>query len=176
MPALSKQFKYFWNTSYQGQNTPATPTPPIFDPTTSAKLSIPKIGVEAPILWNIEEKDFNTKLLEGVVHYKGTALPGDVGNVFITGHSSYYAWVDSPYKDTFALLDKLNVGDKIYIQYQNGSFIYEVSNSKVVTPDKMEVLQSTNERVLTLMTCVPVGTNLRRLIVTAKQISANGLF
>jgi len=168
--ALSKKFKFFWETTYSNKSTVNLQTPPPFDATSQAKLVIPKIEVSAPIAWNVDDSLLNQKLLEGVAHYKGTALPGESGNVFITGHSSYYSWVRSDYKDVFALLDKLNVGDKIYLQYNQKTFTYEVSSSKVVSPDKMEVLNSNIDYTLTLMTCVPIGTNLNRLIVVGKQI------
>jgi len=171
--ALSKKFKFFWETTYGKKTTENLQTPPPFNNSSEARLAIPKISVEAPIAWNIDDNQLNQKLLEGVAHYIGTALPGEKGNVFITGHSSYYSWVRSSYKDIFALLDKLNVGDKIYIRYNQKTFTYSVVSTKVVSPDKLEVLNQTSDNILTLMTCVPIGTNLNRLIVTAKQIEPN---
>lgn len=172
--AISKNFRYFWDvklrhTAYQ--KALATPEPkPSFDATAQAKLVIPKIGAEAPIIWNIGEEEIQKKLLEGVVQYQGTALPGQMGNIFITGHSSYYSWSSSPYKDVFALLEKLSVGDQIFIQYNGANFIYEVTETKVVSPKNIEVMDQTSDYRLTLMTCVPIGTNLNRLIVTSKQV------
>ena len=168
--ALTKKFKYFWETTYNKKSAENLQTPPPFEATAEAVLAIPKISLEAPISWNVDDSSLNQKLLEGVAHYRGTSLPGGAGNVFITGHSSYYSWVRSPYKDVFALLDKLNVGDKIYIRYGDRIFTYQVTSSKVVSPDKLEVLESTGTYTLTLMTCVPIGTNLNRLIVIASQI------
>ena len=172
--ALEKKLGYFWDVQLKHESyQKALATPEAtqnFDPATPAKLVIPKIGVEAPVAWNIEDSQIQEKLLEGVVHFKGTALPGQKGNVFITGHSSYYSWSSSPYKDVFALLEKLSVGDKIYIQYQGANFTYEVTNTKVVSPNDLSVLEPTPNYNLTLMTCVPVGTNLNRLIITSSQI------
>ncbi|MFA6493250.1 MAG: sortase [Patescibacteria group bacterium] len=177
--AISKNIGYFWSVQVFGkarlQNL-ATPTPVAtsnFDPATQATLNIPKISASAPIIWNVSESQTQDKLLEGVVHLQGTALPGQKGNVFITGHSSYYSWVTSPYKDVFALLEKLEVGDKIYVQYQNKSFTYEITETKVVDPKNLSVLEQTQENNLTLMTCVPIGTNLNRLIIMSKEISTN---
>lgn len=170
--AFGKKIGYFWTTSIvrspQPSATPVAIATPL-DPTSSAQLEIPKINVDAPITWNVDEAGLKQKLLEGVVHSKGTGLPGEPGNVFITGHSSYYSWVSSPYKDIFALLDKLSVGDKIFIKYQSAALGYTVSNIQVVSPSNVSVMDSTDGRVLSLMTCVPVGTNINRLIVTATQ-------
>ena len=173
-PALIKKFQYTWDTSIKKQafsKAVTTPTPQAFNQTAEAQLVIPKIGVDAPIIWNIENKDLNAKLLEGVVHSSGTALPGAVGNIFITGHSSYYSWVQSPYKDVFALLDSIGPGDQIFIKYNNKIFTYQVNTKKIVSPNETSVMNQGNGYNLSLMTCVPVGTNLNRLIISASQLS-----
>lgn len=134
-------------------------------------LVIPKIGVDVPVWWNISEDDITPTLEKGVAHYQGTAVPTEIGNVFIFGHSSNYLWAPGAYKQIFALLDKLEVGDKIYVNYQNKVYAYEVTSKKVVSPDDLSVLtQPQDQQILSLMTCVPIGTNLNRLIVSAKQI------
>lgn len=148
-----------------------TPTPNPFDAQAEARLVVPKIGVDAPIIWNVSEAQFNEKLLQGVIHSQNTALPGQLGNIFITGHSSYYSWVNSNYKSVFALLDKLQTGDKIYIKYSSQIFEYEVFSRVVVKPDDTSVLDQGTNKELSLMTCVPIGTNLNRLVVKSKQIS-----
>ncbi|MFA5009752.1 MAG: class D sortase [Patescibacteria group bacterium] len=136
-------------------------------------IVIPKINVDAPLLYL--ETTNNTDIIEaiqnGVGHYQGTALPGQNGNVFLTGHSSYYWWSGGKYNQVFALLNKLEAGDLIYLYYQGNKYIYRVSQSFVVKPEQVEVLQATTEPILTLMTCTPVGTNLKRLIVRADLIS-----
>ena len=168
-PALVLKMKYFWETDYR--NKPwGTETNLNTAAVNESRLIIPKIRVDAPISWNVPEADIVKELENGVAHYKGSALPGELGNVFITGHSSYYLWSPGSYKDVFALLNKLSAGDKIYIQYGGATFTYEVTDQKVVAPDKLDVLEQTPENTLTLMTCVPVGTSLNRLIATAKQI------
>ncbi len=129
-----------------------------------------KIGVDAPIIWNVPEDQVDAKLLEGVVHYGGTVLPGQIGNVFLIGHSSYYSWASSPYKDVFALLEKIEVGDEIYIQYAGANFKYVVTDTKTVSPNEISAVSGTNIYNLSLMTCVPVGTSLNRFIVNAKQV------
>ncbi len=169
-PAFFKKSRYFWDVSVQKHaysQAVATPKP---NPTGEATLVVPKIGVEAPIIWNVSDADMKAKLLQGVVHSQGTALPGTIGNVFLTGHSSYYPWVESPYKNVFSLLDKLSPGDKIFIRYSNALFTYEVQGSRVVSPTEISVLDQGPDYKLTLMTCVPIGTNLNRLIVSATEI------
>lgn len=172
--AIKKQLSFFWDvkirrTSYSATIVPPTPT---IDKTAPAKLVIPKIGIEAPILWDVEDSNLYEKLLEGVIHYKGTAYPGEKGNVFIAGHSSYYSWSSSPYKDIFSLLENMAIGDEIFIQYHGAVFKYKVLETKVVSPSELSVMGPSEKKQLTLMTCVPIGTNLKRLIVIGEQISS----
>lgn len=164
------QMRYFWSNQVQKPSvtSPSQTTSPVI--TVQNRLVIPKISVDAPIVWNVDPSNINPALQNGVAQYKGTALPGNFGNVFIFGHSSYYAWAPGNYKTVFALLGNLNIGDKIYIEYNNTKYNYIVSSMKTVWPTNAQVLNQTTDKELTLMTCVPVGTNLQRLIVVANQI------
>ncbi len=143
-------------------------------------LIIPKIGKSVPIVeipfdnfkqqnWKALDKDIETGLQNGVIHYPGTATPGQKGNVFITGHSSYYVWDKGRYKDVFALLGELAPGDEVHIIFGGHTYHYVVSEKKVVKPTDTEVLDQTSDHRLTLMTCTPVGTNINRLIIVALQ-------
>jgi sortase A len=105
-----------------------------------------------------------------VVHYPGTAEPGQNGNVVITGHSSYFVWDPGGFKDVFALLHEVNIGDKIIVYHQQIPYSYQVYDKKVVMPDQVDVLTQAGENRLTLITCTPVGTNLKRLVVFAKPV------
>jgi sortase A len=91
----------------------------------------------------------------------------------IVGHSSDFPWSDGKYKNVFALLDKLAVGDKIVVTYGSEKYIYQVTGSKVVKPTDLSVLKKTASPTLTLLTCYPVGSTRSRLIVTAKLLSDN---
>lgn len=133
-------------------------------------LNIPIINVNAPVTWNSPEERILEDLKNGVAHYDGTALPGENGNVFISGHSSNYWWNKGLYNQVFALLDKVKQGDRIYLNYNNQPYVYTVEKIEVVKPDNIEVLNPTDHSVITLMTCTPVGTTLNRLIVQARQI------
>lgn len=135
-------------------------------------LAIPKIDLNAPIIWETEPANIIKELDFGVAHYKGTALPDQEGNVFITGHSSNYWWSRSSYNTVFALLDKLNNGDEIVLSYQEKTYQYRVREKLIVNPDNVSVMQQTpGEHILTLMTCYPVGTNRQRLIIKADLLA-----
>lgn len=134
---------------------------------------IPKIGVASPIRWpgQTSEAVINDELLKGVVHYPGTAEPGQKGNVFLTGHSSYYWWVQSDYRTVFTLVPQLVPGDEIIVYHKGIRYSYRVTDYQDVKPTNTDSLKPTTEPVITLSTCVPIGTSYERRIVRAKQVS-----
>ncbi len=147
-----------------------------------SQLLIPKLNLIAPIVlprtdsllrqdWVAVEKDIQDSLQHGVVHYPGTAKPGQAGNFFVTGHSSYYAWAHGKYNSIFARLHDLDIGDEYWVYYNGDKHRYIVRSKKEVSPSDITVLdQPTDQRIATLMTCTPIGTTLRRLIVVAQEV------
>lgn len=135
-------------------------------------LKIPAINVNAPITWKVnnDPQSVSENLKNGLIQINGTGLPGEKGNIFITGHSSNYPWIQSEYNNVFALLNKVVVGDIVHLKYNNQDYLYKVNDIKVVKPDDLSPMKQTNSSTLTLMTCTPVGTSLKRLIVTSRQI------
>lgn len=139
-------------------------------------LAIPKLKIKAPIVWDVSAGgDLNSDMLKalerGVARYPQTALPDQVGNVFLTGHSSNYWWEKGQYKTVFALLNRLVAGDLIYVKYQGVVYTYKVNGQKVVKPTETSVLNPTTKPILSLMTCTPTGTALNRRIVTADLVA-----
>lgn len=137
------------------------------------RVVIPKINVDAPIVFT--ESNKNEDILEtiknGIAHYTNTAMPGRIGNMFITGHSSYYWWNGGKYNQVFALLNHLKLNDLVYIYHEGGTYVYRVRDSIVVKPNQTQVLNPTATPTLSIMTCTPLGTNLKRLVVRADLIS-----
>jgi len=131
-------------------------------------LFIPKVGVEAPISWSTSQDGIMDVLQKGLVHIAGTGKPGEGKNIFVTGHSSNYWWKEGNYNTVFALLPELIKNDEIFITYQGKFYKYKIFDTKEVSPKEVENYIETKDEQLTLMTCVPVGTNLRRLLIFAK--------
>jgi len=157
--------------TYQSTSSSSKPTdlPQIAD----NSIYIESIGKKAPITFGVENNEpaVSSNLKNGTIQLSGTSLPGEMGNVFITGHSSNYPWVNSQYNSVFALLGNVVVGDLIQIKFHNISYIYRVKKIFVVDPSDTSVMKSDESKAtLTLMTCTPIGTNLKRLIVQADQI------
>lgn len=146
------------------------------------RIIIPKLGKNIPIVrpgmdalmredWTKFEKDIQSALRGGVVHYPGSARPGQAGNFFVTGHSSYYPWDSGQYKDAFARLHELDAGDTYTVYYGGDRHTYRITKKYEVKPSDVSVLdQPSDKRIAMLMTCTPVGTTLRRLIVEAEEI------
>ncbi len=146
------------------------------------RIIIPKLNLNIPLVtpsyaallkedWTRVEKDIQEALEQGVVHYPGTARPGQAGNFFVTGHSSYYPWASGKFKTVFARLHQLDVGDEYWVYYGGDKHRYSVVEKKEVTPSNIAVLdQPTDARLSTLMTCTPVGTTLRRLVIISQEI------
>lgn len=144
-----------------------------------AKLIIPKINVDVPVIYDIGyDNDSQMKAMEnGVAHFGipgANSRPGQVGNTVLSGHSSNDLFDSGMYKFVFAQLDKLVVGDTIYANYEGTRYTYTVTKTEVVKPTEVsKLIYPTDKPILTLITCTPLGTALNRLLVTAEQISPN---
>lgn len=167
-------YQYFWqNISFILNKPDSSEMPQVsVEKGESNKLLIASIGVNVPVVYVDERSEniFQAALKNGVVHYPGTALPGQSGNVYIFGHSSDYVWVKSNYKSAFALLPKVAIGDEIVITDQAGKiFHYVVIEKQVVSPNDLSVLkQDESKHLLTLQTSYPIGTALKRYLVIAE--------
>ncbi len=161
------------NNSTQPTNTASVPanTAEVVGP--ENVIIIPKINVNAPLVFidTTNEKDVLRALQDGVVHYYGTANPGDIGNAVFFGHSSNDVWEKGNYKFVFVLLEKLVPGDTYEIHYQSRKYAYQVETTSVVAPTDLSVLNQTSTPYSTLITCTPPGTSWKRFVVKAKQIS-----
>lgn len=147
------------------------------------RIIIPKIGKNIPLVdvdptTKVSVEDLHTILMreleKGIVQYPGTAKPGEIGNAFIFGHSSYYPWADGGFKDVFARLNHLVVGDEIIVFYQQKKYVYRVTDKTVVKPGDVTIFKrDPSGRELSLMTCWPIGTTYKRLVVFSELISSN---
>ncbi|BCT77047.1 hypothetical protein SCMU_28890 [Sinomonas cyclohexanicum] len=95
-------------------------------------------------------------LSAGVGHYPGTAMPGGQGNFAVAAH-------DIGYGNSFLNVSKLRLGDRIYIQTQQGWYTYAFRNFQFVQPEAVDVLNAVptvshtvgQDRFITLTTCYP---------------------
>ena len=156
------------------------------DPTVSTNvhdsptLMIPKLNVEVPVTFgaNSDVKSMGSAMLNGVAHFSipgASALPGEIGNFAVSGHSAGNVYESSQYKFIFSGLTRLTNGDLIYMDYNGTRYTYRVTGTNTVDPtDSPALRRIANENpgkpMITLITCTPLGTSKYRLLVYGEQI------
>ncbi|HNZ84281.1 MAG TPA: sortase [Candidatus Woesebacteria bacterium] len=127
-------------------------------------LTIPKLKINKALV-NLGTMDLEKSL----VQYPQTALPGHFGNTVVFGHSVLPQFFSPKnYLTIFSTLYKLEQGDEIIVEYDKSTYKYIVEEMFEVKPTNLSVLdQRFDDKILTLITCSPPGTYLRRLIIRA---------
>ena len=131
-------------------------------------LTIPKLKIENAVV-----KVDTLKFYDNLGLFPGTALPGEVGNAFVTGHSALPQFYNPKnYREIFTNLSELEIGDIVYARISGKTYQYLVQYKKVVDPNDISVLApiARDAKNMTLMTCVPPGTSIKRLIVVTSLI------
>ena len=138
-----------------------------------AIIWIPRVGMVDKKAKIVVEGVGHEDLKRGPGHYPGTALPGEVGNVVISGHRTTYG---AP----FNRLDEVRIGDAIVLEGRDTWFTYRVVRQQVVKPTAVEVTfpvpgdrgATPTKKLLTLTTCNPKYSAKTRLVATAELQSA----
>jgi sortase A len=131
-----------------------------------ARLHIPRLALDLVVV----EGSGEAELLRGPGHIPGTPLFGHPGNVGVAGHR---------YPGIFWDLDRLRDGDPVVVETREVWYVYRVSRELIVGPSDVDVLAphpagapEGARDFLTLVTCDPVLTTLRRLIRQAVLVRA----
>ncbi|MBI4029034.1 MAG: sortase [Candidatus Blackburnbacteria bacterium] len=135
------------------------------------KISVPRLKIKDAVV-GIGGEDLSKSL----IHYSGTAIPGQPGNAIIFGHSTLPQLFSSTnYKTIFSYLPSLKRGDDIFVDYDGIHYTFRVSEMIEVKPEDIQILeQKYDNSYLSLVTCVPPGTTLRRLVVRARLVPFKG--
>lgn len=137
-------------------------------------IVIPKIAANAKVIPNVNpfnEREYQWQLTKGVAHAKGTAFPGQYGNVFIFAHSAGNFYDANRYNAIFYLLTKMEKGDMIDLFYKKYKYEYRVIEKKTVDAAAVKYLAGdSRKKTVTLMTCWPAGTTYKRLLVIAELV------
>jgi len=128
-------------------------------------IEIPKIKAAAKIIDNIspfEKTEYEQALQNGVARF---------GNLYFA-HSSLPPWQITRVNTPFLFLNKLSIGDEIFIYEQNTKKIFKVYDKKIIFPDDLSHIQElkNDNQKLILMTCTPWGTDLKRLLIFADVV------
>ncbi len=168
-PVFKEEFRYRTLTS----ESQIQKEKEIVPESTEFGLVIPRIGINAKVFANVDAnnpKEYLSLLTQGVAHAKGSVLPGREGNIFIFAHSSDTQLNITRYNAVFYLIGKLESGDEIIIYYNENKYFYRVINKKILFPEVLgDYLATLKGRTLTLQTCTPPGTTIKRLLVVAKE-------
>ena len=126
-----------------------------------ATISIPKIKLEQGLAnpnSYLNDVKYNLQIIEG------STMPDiENGNLIIAGHSG------NGKVAYFKKLDKLVIGDKVSINYQNKTYNYEVVDIyDVIKNGKVKIIRDYNTTALTLITCRH-NTN-KQIVVICKMI------
>ncbi len=134
---------------------------------TEYSISIPKLNIDTAMV-QVGSLDLKKSLIQ----YPQTALPGQFGSPVIFGHSVLPQFYNpKSYLTIFSTLYKLKQGDQILINFDNVEYKYLVEEMYEVLPTDLSVLeQRFDGRYLTLITCTPPGTYLRRLVIKARIV------
>lgn len=154
LPLSTKELNPLSLENEQEEETPVT----AYDPKVEAigVLKIASIDFEQVIMPTASQKD----LLISVGHVQGTSWLNDDGNIVIAGHRS------KKYGRNFNRLEELKIGDTIYLESNGNSVNFEVTESFIVEPQEVWVLQSDRDKnMITLITCTPLENPTHRYIV-----------
>ncbi|MDP9115158.1 MAG: class D sortase [Acidobacteriota bacterium] len=125
------------------------------------RIDIPRLDLSVIVF----EGTSDDTLARGAGHLRGTAAPGESGNVALAAH-----------RDTFFRgLRDIRPGDHISVKTPTGNYAYSVDSTAVVPPTQTEVLRPTEDATLTLITCYPfnyIGNAPERFIVRAHGLKS----
>lgn len=144
---------------------PTKPQKHVVAPVNTYTVSIPKLKIK-DALAIISGDDLDKSL----IHYGGTALPGESGNAVIFGHSVLPQFFNpKDYMTIFSTLPTLEIGDDVFIKYDGITYRYKVEDMTVRDPSDLAGLEQLyDDSYVTLITCVPPGTYWKRLNVRAR--------
>lgn len=126
---------------------------------TIGHLRVARLGLSVIVIEGISK----ATLRRAAGHIPGTVLPGEAGNIGIAGH-----------RDTFFRgLRNIRQDDIITLDTPLGEYGYRVVSTRVVSPFDVDVLDSTGDQTLTLVTCYPfyfLGSAPDRFVVRAERV------
>ncbi|MFV0288606.1 MAG: class D sortase [Mycoplasmatales bacterium] len=114
-------------------------------------VSIPAIGLKVPIMQSSsgENEDMQKVMNQTVAHDPQTSLPGEGGNILLTGHR----------EEQFGDLQNIAIGDLVIVVIQENTYLYKVRETKIIDESGDTsfdyVYDSPEQEQLTMFTCYP---------------------
>jgi sortase A len=128
------------------------------------RIHVPRMGVNM-VLVNGTDHD---SLKKGPGRDQRTFMPGENRLVYIAGHRTTYL---AP----FSHIDRMKAGDRITIEVPYGTFIYRVTQHRIVKATDLSVLRSPRHEVIELQACHPRFFASHRYIVYARLLRVEPL-
>jgi sortase A len=129
---------------------------PTAGPQQGIRIQIPTIGVDAPIV----QGDGWEQLKKGVAQHAGTPNPGENGNIVLSAHNDIFG-------EIFRQLDKLQPGDVVILYSSARQYTYVITGTQLVEPTRVDVMTSTPNATVTLISCYPYLIDTQRIVVSA---------
>jgi sortase A len=120
------------------------------------RIQIPAIEVDAPVV----QGDNWEQLKKGVGQHLGTPNLGENGNIVLAGHNDVFG-------EVFRNLDRLKPGDSIILFTSQRQYTYVITGTQMVAPTAVEVMSSTPDARVTLISCHPYLVDTHRIVVSA---------
>jgi sortase A len=117
-------------------------------------IEIPKIKLVHRLYHGISLRNID----KGPSHWPGTAMPGETGNIVIAGHRVTHS-------HPFRHIDRLVAGDEVVFTVNGARTVYLVTESFVVTPKQIDIVNPTPTATGTLFACHPPGSARQRYVV-----------
>lgn len=143
---------------------------PSIAPETST-LKIPQLDEPVPLVFSetLNETTIQEELKEGAVVLPLGTVIGQPGNVVITAHSTGLTTF-GPYRFAFAKISELKNGDEFSIKTPKATYTYKIFSSEIVWPTQVDKLPQGDKSTVTLVTCWPLWTNFKRLLVNGELV------
>ncbi|MEX1997474.1 MAG: sortase [Candidatus Andersenbacteria bacterium] len=134
-------------------------------------VMLPAFAQSLPLVYSetLEEERIQEYLKEGAVVLPLGKSFGEPGNVVVTAHSSGTE-AFGPYRFAFAELSELQEGQEYTITTTTAVYTYRVYGKEVVWPHEVDKLPNDDRSTVTLVTCWPVWTNFKRLLVHSELV------
>lgn len=142
------------------------------------KIQAPSIGLNQVISspTSADSATLDQALLRGAVHYPGSGLLNENGNVLLFGHSSYLLAVYNQSYKAFNDIQKLKVGEIITVSSGSSAYDYRVTSVKFAKATDDNVIDlSKSGKKLTLVTCDSFKTKSDRFVVEAEFVAKRSL-
>ena len=123
-------------------------------------LQIPSIDLILPVL----KRDSAADLDISAAQVAGSAGPGETGNFIIAGHRQL------TYGRHFNRLHEVKTGDLIEFTGPGETFIYRVFDTKIIQPEDTTVLEPSEEKLITLVTCHGTRRPFTRFVVQGRLL------